>query len=119
MTPRVLEDKIGRLPLWAQDHIRLLERQRDEAEQRAVAANIADKHPELTNTVLADYVHGDRGLPEDSRIQFRPASKFPRQDRFKIDVQVRGEELYLRAGGPMILRAEVSNGFYVRVEDRA
>ena len=58
---------ITRLPVWAQDYIRGLERQLNEANDR-----MAEMNGEVgaTDTRVTDSTHGDQALPKGSRIRF-------------------------------------------------
>jgi hypothetical protein len=59
-------DKIGRLPVWAQNHIAILEMRAREAE--AEAKRLTDNEP--TRVIVDAYVDAPRYLRENSHVRF-------------------------------------------------
>jgi hypothetical protein len=118
MTPRVLEDKIGKLPRWAQDYIAHLDQEIREAKAAELAARHAAGNPDDTNTVHADYTRGDFGLPRDSRVEFYLRDDVIGRREHRIEVRVEGDHLHIYGGAPLVMEASSSNVILMKVRDR-
>jgi|CXWL01.1.fsa_nt_gi hypothetical protein len=110
-----LEERISKLPKWAQYHIHILERDLANASTRveqiggAVARGSSSISYETSST--------QANLPDRSCVQFRLSDK----RSVEISLRITGNKRYLRiyaGGGMLVLKPEISNVVNITVVDR-
>jgi hypothetical protein len=100
----------ARLPLWAQELIRSLRRERDEAETAADDARLATK-PDESSAVLHPYSDIPIGLGRDARVRFKTGRNS------WLDVQVRGDAIEVMGARCLELHAQSGNVFQLKCEE--
>ena len=109
-----IEDRIKKLPVWAQDHIADLERKVETQEEQLNE----DAHPKSSVVVGSRYSLDPLDmsyLPDGSRINFFLDPLDKRQQRW-IEVHMAHGKLQLHSSYNLVLRPQVSNGASVDVE---
>jgi len=104
--------QLAKLPKWARDEVRDLERERDIAMQ--FAANVRENMPKTSVSIEKygeDVVYIDDAYP----ITFRFGDKW--EQRF--DVRLEGEILEVRGGSRLFMSSQATNEFHIHIEDRS
>lgn len=108
------DNRLARLPQWAQEHIRALERRLAAAEASAEAARLATA-PDASDTLVYPYDRIPIGLGCGQRVRFQPNGPGDELRQF-LDVRVDGLGAYVdvSAGEPFAIELESSNHFRIR-----
>lgn len=110
------EDRISKLPRWAQDHIHDLERKVTELERKVDAAY--DTNPDETDVFLEDGMN-DRPLPRHSTVVFKMTDVNKRRHQ-REDIRVRVDRdgmLEIMGGNTISIKPQATNLVRVRLHD--
>lgn len=109
------EDKIKKLPKWAQEYIRTLEMQKTELECRV--DDVYNTNPDETNVFIEDGIK-NQPLPNDSGIVFKMTDintkRHPREEiRVKIDTD---GNLQIMGGNTISIYPQAANMVRVKIK---
>lgn len=114
------QEKLAKLPQWAQREIQSLEASREGWKNRCEELNRANSE---SNVQLGDYVHGDFGLPPDSQVGFflgdPPYRKF--HDMIEVTILRTKDRKALRVScsdGRMVITPSHSNAIELGIAER-
>lgn len=102
--------KVEKLPVWAKDYVRKLERQLDEALDERDALASGSLGEEGTDTMLDPYASQPTNLPKGGVVAFRLGVS--RDEEVHAHVSKYGE-LTIRGTGGITIRPEASNTIVV------
>ena len=111
MTPEQLAEKVEKLPVWAQSHIRSLTR-----EIESLTQQVAERDGKVgeTDTVVVGWSNPDRPLPAGSAVRF----KFPGRQGHWVEARLdKDGHVDLHGSRQLVIRPWVTNAVRVQVED--